>query len=238
MKKIKKLWEKLNKYILYISVAFIFVFQIVELTFPGVLELYSSKAYLAAISAILFILFDHIISLESLCQTTTDLQSSPRFSDGMSDIINKYEEINCLDIFSHTSMVHYQYIYDRHIKIHNLRLLVLNPDRNESYFSLNRNEEKRFSDETKLAISYWENLKNQGLIDNLSIRYYDFYPSFYFSIVNKSNIHWGLFSLQKVVPSTSLLSHHTICSKSFDTNSLIFDFQEFFNKIYDISISL
>lgn len=238
MKKLKQLWGKLNKYIVYFSVAFIFALQIMELAFPGILENYSSEAYLAAISAILFILFDHIVGLESLPKTANDLQSSPSFSAGMSDIINKYEEINHLDIFSHTSMVHYQYIYDRHIKIRNLRLLVLNPNRNKNHFLLNEDEEKRFSNETILAISYWKNLKNQGFIDNLSIRCYNFYPSFYFSIVNKSNIHWGLFSLQKVAPSTSLLSHHTIQSKSFSANSLISDFQKFFDKIYDISEDL
>ena len=234
MKKVKAFWEKINRYVIYISVVFIIIFQILELIFPSLLEVYSTEVYLTAISAILFIIFEHIISLESLYKIKTDLYSSQSFSAGMSDIINS-ETIDYLDIFSHTSMVHYQYIYASHIKIRNLRLLVLNPNRDKGFFSLNKDEEIRFSSETKLAIRYWNTLKEQGFIENLSIRYYDFYPTFYFAIINRSNIHWGLFSLQKTVPSTSLLSHHTIYNKNSDTDSIISDFQSFFDKIFYIS---
>lgn len=236
MKKIKSYWEKINRYVIYITLLFMVIFQIIELVFPNVLISYPTEMYLIAICAVLFIGFEHIVNLESLCNTKADIQSSSSFSQGMSNIMNDHHTINNLDIFSHTSMVHYQYIYDSHIRIRNLRLLVLNPYRKEGLYSLNREEEERFANETQLAIRYWKILNEQGYIENLTIKFYDFYPTFYFSIIDKSNVHWGLFLLQKRLPSTCLLSHHTVYSKNTETNSMISDFQKFFDSVFELSV--
>ncbi len=238
MWKIRQMWKKVDKYILYILVLFLVIFQVMDAIDPPILEEYSSQIYLAVISAMLFIIFEHIINLETIESMSTNIQSSKSFSEGMSVILKDCDCIDCLYIFSHTSMVHYQYIYDKHIKIKNLRLLVLNPNRESNYFSLNGEEDLRFSQETNLALSYWNNLKEDGYIEHLQIGLYDFIPLFYFSIVNNSFVHYGLFSIQKTKPSISLLSHHTIFSENPETSRMVEDFKNFFEKIDNISTYL
>lgn len=114
----------------------------------------------------------------------------------------------------------------------------MNPHRSSNYFSLNGEEDLRFSQETNLALSYWINLKEDGYIEHLQIGLYDFIPSFYFSIVNNSFVHYGLFSIQNTKPSISLFSHHTIFSENPETSRMVEDFKNFFEKIDNIATNL
>lgn len=238
MKKLRQIWKKIDKYIYYILAIFLVIFQVIDVINPPILEEYSSQIYLTVISAMLFIMFDHIINLETIENISTNMQSSKSFSEGMSILLKDRDNIDCLYIFSHTSMVHYQYIYDKHIKIKNLKLLVLNPNRASNYFSLNEEEDLRFSQETDLAISYWINLKEEGYIEHLQIGLYDFIPSFYFSIVNNLLVHYGLFSIQKTKPSMTLLSHHAIFGENPETAMMVEDFKDFFEKINNMATNV
>lgn len=231
MSRIRMLWGKYKKLLVYISLAIIMVYQLISLVVP---DFFNINVCLLVICGALIMIFEHINDLYD-SKHKSETFFSMDFSEGFTKMLLRDKKIKELDIFAESSMQYYYTLKNLGLHINKLRLLVCirreeenAPVKRELSIIQSRNRQ------VEMAISFWTQLQKDGQIDQLTIRVYEYEPSFHYSILNGKYFHTGLFKLQENFPNI-LLSHHTFLTlkptsnASALLNDLKFCFSQTFN---------
>lgn len=183
----KKLnWKKLEKYFIYLSFLFYFIFQLLE-SLPGSVSevvprfLTSSLLSLAVIIAVHYL----IRLVEESYADKDSIIFNATYADAFQEWIRPHDSILDLCIVAFTSVVFLQFVQINSIKIKRLRLLlfVQDPPRPTcSNIDFDQNE----------VVEKWQSLHSNGQIARLEIRKIRSQSNFYFSVSNSQRALMGL----------------------------------------------
>ncbi len=226
---LRKMWDRIEKYVIYISLAFIIIIQVANYVFPDVIKEVSISSAFILFSAALIAIYKNV---DEKRIENNSVKCSSKFFTGLGALIEKQEKIDTLDIFSHTSMTYYHCIKDCNIKINCVRLLVCKPKciSNKSY--PDQEVLAQFEQQRDSSLTMWKELQSDGLINELKIKYYEFDPTYHFAIINNKYFHYGFFKITHEHPGYSLLSNFTYENDNELAQTMLNDFVRIFNNYY------
>lgn len=104
---LKKMWDRIEKYVIYISLFLIIIIQVANYVFPEVVMGVSTSTAFILFSAALIVIYKNV---DGKRIENNSVRYSNKFFNGLSTLIEKQDKIDTLDIFSHTSMTYYHCI--------------------------------------------------------------------------------------------------------------------------------
>jgi len=141
------------------------------------------------------------------------------------DISSRHGKIKLVDVFAYNTETYFSAIKlalrSNNITIDELRILVYNGDKYDK-------------NPLMCNIAHWYKLQEKNRVKNLSIKFYDFEPSFFCSLYSGNFLHWGLFEKavdNELIPFDTDVDYAVFGNEKFGC-SFISDMQDFFANIW------
>ena len=156
------------------------------------------------------------------------------FNSAMSEIFNNTTHIDKIDFFGSTGGLFQPTLSSRNIQVNRLRVLIRDPDSNQTYDFPNTIEDQNaLKERSKLKILDWIKMKEAGSIKNFEIKKYNFAPSFFAVIVNDKKGFWGFFRQGEIYPYFHVMQSRVISNDSFYEKSVLNNIIKWYKDIFD-----
>ncbi len=187
MSSLKKLYDKLEKPILYIAMGFFLLFQLLSLFLPAMADKEEFRngvlIFLSVIIIFHFIFIDRRIPVKGKPEGFDHFPDIKKAIDYLSS-----ENINVrnIDIFAHSASSFYTLLEPIFDQYTNVRVVMKNP-KSPVFIDHLKNQDSRDSERIQINASFklWEQAIIDGQVKNGELFFYDFEPSFLLVIINK-----------------------------------------------------
>lgn len=211
-------WEKIDKWIIYVGLGIV-----------GVLEFISDFIYIPFLtnSVPVTILCVVLIILVKDGNVITKLNNGfdidiDAFAESTNKLLSMSKTISSMDLFVYTGARYRTRFEESDIKINHLRILLRKPTQNDP----------KYIEELERELKIFYELKNNGNIKNLEIRFYDFEPMLFFCIINDTYINFGTIKPYRLKYKTVTTAY---LLKKSSNRILVEDYKKQFDYIFEIS---
>jgi len=232
MNQIKTLWDRIEKYAIYGVLLTFFALELMSAFIPAIASFMDTCGALVLIATVLLFLFrylDERLSARSLA----DIFLTPGFTQGCVDILKKKKHKR-IEIFAHTSFMYLLAFQESNIIVDELKLLLHRVDQAEAAHSPSDEwRREQYEAEIDRLVKIWFELRQEGRIQTLTIKYYSFDPLYHFMMLDGAKLHFGLFKPKRDFPGTDLMSTYIVSSETSLGRTLIHDFKTEFDSVWE-----
>lgn len=239
MKKGYRIWIKLERYVAYIAISLFLLSEFLSIWIPWVNEVLNSRGGFVLTGLILISIYrmldERIPDSEFAVEQVED-----SFNHMIARTLGDSKHFNEISIFANTSIKHFEAIRNHDIQINKLNLLISN---SENFIcNLTSDDDIKYRNvQLDAAIGNWQLLVNDGKIENLVIRKYDFCPGFHFILVNGVRAGFGFYRPEygltkkptyRTMSNYSFISDKTLISNRLTDKKFVADLNKFFTTIF------
>ncbi|MEA5467040.1 hypothetical protein [Leptothoe sp. PORK10 BA2] len=127
MQELKSLWERVEKQVIYVTLFSFFFLQFLAIFNPKLANFMDARGSLLLIALVLVTMFRFLDERLSR-QERIGLVSSEGFIEEIINLLKEKREHQLVEIFASTGGLYYPAIYESKAKIHELRILLIDPD--------------------------------------------------------------------------------------------------------------
>lgn len=155
-----------------------------------------------------------------------------RFDIAVNSILTSKNSIDQLDIFAHSSSKYFTTIRNTRLSVKKVRLLVLKDIESSDTLISIPSTAKDARNEIHTTIGKWLAAKNDGAIEDIEIRMYNFLPTMHFMVVDGRAAMFGFFHLVNSFPGVSTLTNFVVHKEHVIGDQMLTDLQTLFNDIF------
>jgi hypothetical protein len=231
---------KTQKLVIYVCLAAILLFQILAVVIKPLHSFMIGEGVSIVIFALLLLIFRFVdykfkTIEKGIRLIRTDMPNYyPEFGDAINNLFLKRDTVDTMDIFAHTSEKFYAFIRDRKMKINKVRVLLRSPDASYPFsFPVNKEEQEFTRQKIHLLKKDWENLSQEGYINQLSVKAYNFEPSFFGITIDERKALIGFFLPRKDRTGVKALTCYIISDTTEYERAMLTDFKRWFDTIFN-----
>ncbi len=233
MPRIHVIWERIERHAVYAALSIFIFAELTGYIFPTVDHLLKERAGLILISLVLLAVFRNID--HRLLNPSKGLSTAKSFGDAINTLMKNQKLVESVELFGHSTSKYYQFVRNSGCKIRNMRILLSEQLIVDSApYPQSPKERSSIKAHAELAIENWLRLQTEGIIEQLEIRFYSFWPTFHFMIIDGESALWGLFEPIKDGPGVKVQKTYNI-SHEGSKNDLIDNLRTFFDATFAIS---
>lgn len=233
MNELQALWERYEKKAIGLVLLSFLALQVVSEFAPQVDSFMTRRGSLILIALAQLFIFRYLSNKLEL-QKAGDLAHIETFSQGLVSFFREKQTCDTVDIQAHDGTMYFLAITESKVKIKNLRLLLRSAeDINTMRFPSDDAAKQGYKEQLKSKVDSWMQLKENGQIKNLSIRYYLHDPTGYFMIVNNKELHFGLLKPKHKFPGTDIMNSFIANTASLSGKNLLSDYKMLFDTIWN-----
>jgi hypothetical protein len=232
MNKVQINWLKIELISLYLSIVLFLTFQCISVAYPNLLSKFPKQ------TPSLFFGFSILVFTHYLTKKIDDRRSDefyithPSFSEAIQKLLEPYDYVKNLNVVALSSHSFFVHLRLQPKKIGQLRLLLLLDEEHNELF---KNSVTSTSPSTELqeTLNGWKLLVADKKIKRIEVRQLKLNASFYFSIVNKENMLWGLFWPRPNFKGVTPRKVFTLSSQNKQSRELIDQATSWFESIWE-----
>lgn len=243
MKELGELWSRLEKWAIY-SILFLFVvLQLISIFVPSISAFLDRRGEVILIGFVLLFVFRYLDEKLQLVNEQA-IKISGTFLPGLMNVLGDKQEYSRVDLIAHTSQVYVRGVLDSRARIKEMRVL-LRDMRTLDRITLPEGEDakRKIQQEWEDSIQKWHDLKKNGYIQKLSLRYYPFDPMMGQMVMDGRVAYFGLMKPQKEFPgatSKNTLTSYIVTDKTAEGRQIIRDlsiqFEQIWNEFADADV--
>jgi len=235
MPRLSKIWDKVEHAAIYVVISVFIIAELLGYMFPSIDNLLRDRPGFILISLVLLAMFRNLD--RRLSQSVQGFTSTKSFGESVGVLLKGRRVIDTLEIFGHSTSKYYQFVKDGGVKIRKARILISGQLLFESSpYPHGQQERKSVKSHAELAGENWLRLQSQGVIEDLEIRYYNFWPTAHFMIVDGVSAQWGLFEPMAGGLGVTVQRVYLIVQESA-MREFVEDLQKFFYATFTLSPS-
>jgi hypothetical protein len=203
MTELKKIWDRIERWAIYAGFFLFLLFQFVAIFMPSISSFFDGRVEVILSTVVLLFVFRYLDEkLNTLDEQV--LETSSSFLNGLVNILSERKVYDNVDVIAHTGAVYVRGFLESQAQIKNLRVL-LRDMRDIERISLptDDNAKRRIQQEWDSAILEWQQLRQEGRVENLTIQYYPFDPMMTFITIDKKKAYFDLMKPQKAFPGAT-----------------------------------
>jgi hypothetical protein len=201
---LKKLWGRIEKQAIYVSLFLFFVLHLLAKFIPWISnQLVEKRGDVLLTAIVLLFVFRYIDGkLKTLDEQAFQISNS--FLQKSTELLRERGVCVNLDVFAHTGQLYARAVLDSGVQIKNLRILIRDM-RNLDKLPLPTcgRDKVRIQQELESTIQEWKQLEREGRIDNMCIRFYPFDPMMTFMVIDRNIAYFDLMKPQKALPGST-----------------------------------
>ena len=153
------------------------------------------------------------------------------------DALGEKQEYTKMDLFTHTSHIYVRGFLDSKVRVKKVRILLRDFETLDAVqFPYAIMHKRRIQAQSELKVEEWKKLQQEGKIESLEIRFYQFEPMGHFMIMDEKTLYFGLYTWEAGHPGVGSRQHIAYC---VDGNTkagrpMIADFQFRFDNLWEL----
>lgn len=153
------------------------------------------------------------------------------------DALGEKQEYTKMDLFTHTGSICVRGFLESKARVKTVRILRRYfEDISAVQYPHSTKHKRTIQGRSEHMVQEWKELQQEGKIESLKIRCYQFEPMGHFMILDEKTLYWGLYTWDAALPGVGsrLQKTYVVDGNTEAGHAMIADFQLRFNNLWEL----
>ena len=225
-------WDRVEKWVIYGVLFAVCVLELLSLAVPDVGRWVDTRGAFILMSFVLIFVFRY---LDARIRRRDPLTVCEGRQQELIDALREKQKWDKVDLFTHTSSVYVRGFLDSGATAKEVRILLRDfQELDQVRFPHAVQDKEVIQSQSKRAVADWTRLQQEGKIESLEIKYYQYEPMGHFIILDKRSLCCGLYTWEGDHPGVGSRKHEAYIAdgKTVTGRAMIDDFQLRFDELW------